>query len=62
MLTPEEFKEKMESAFDDLDAEQAHMVADSVIVDLLRGLGYGDGAEVFDRSEKGYELQELHYD
>lgn len=62
-MTPEEFARKMRETFSAsahprsdgrLDTEAAHAAADRLIIELLRELGYGEGAAVFDSEEKWY--------
>ena len=55
-MTPEQFKSKMGDIFPvaGYDEEGAHSMADDVILDLLRQLGYGEGADIFDDANKWY--------
>ncbi|HEY9550599.1 MAG TPA: hypothetical protein VIR45_13970 [Kiloniellaceae bacterium] len=51
MMTPEEFARRMREIEDENkgDWEAAHCHATNLVCDLLRSLGYGDGANIFDR-------------
>ena len=60
-LTPEEFTKAMKDISDKLvedlpyyDEEDAHMEMDDLMCDLLRTLGYGDGVDVFENTDKWY--------
>ena len=62
-MTPEEFKAKMREIYDgkhaDLlgkrfDEEQTHELADELMVELLRSLGYGEGVDIFWNMHKWY--------
>jgi len=54
-MTPEEFAEKMAAIIDNHgDLEGRHYAADELIIGLLRELGYGKGADLFDETEKWY--------
>lgn len=54
MMTPEEFKKRMQEAAALEYEEVAHPDADGVMCDLLRELGYGDGVDVFEAMPKWY--------
>lgn len=64
VLTPEEFAKAMKDISDKLanppkyrpyyDKEDAHMEMDDLMCDLLRSLGYGDGVDIFDNTDKWY--------
>ena len=54
-LTPKEFEKRMQAAANSRPSggvKRDHM--DRLMVDLLVALGYGEGIEVFRRSEKWY--------
>ena len=63
-LTPEEFTKAMKDISDKLanppkgnpyyDEEDAHMGMDDLMCDLLRSLGYGDGVDIFENTDKWY--------
>ena len=55
-MTPEDFKKKMGDLFPHTgyDEEGAHGDADDLMLDLLRQLGYGEGADIFDDASKWY--------
>lgn len=53
VLTPEQFAECMRQA-SKRGEEEGHIEADGVIVGLLRALGYGEGADIFDDMPKWY--------
>lgn len=64
ILTPEEFTKAMKDISDKLanppkyrpyyDEEDAHMEMDDLMLDLLRSLGYGDGVDIFENTNKWY--------
>lgn len=55
-----EFKLAMQLCFPEkngkpfYDIEGAHSEADSIMCDLLRELGYGDGVDIFQEANKWY--------
>ncbi|WNF07463.1 hypothetical protein [Brevibacillus borstelensis] len=56
-MTPEQFVEKMREIFPadgDYDEEDAHIEADTLMLDVLTELGYGDGAKIFRNAPKWY--------
>ncbi len=54
-MTPEEFLQKLQELYGEgQDPERFHGEADDLIVELLKQLGYGEGAEFFDKCEKWY--------
>lgn len=57
-MTPEEFKVRMFQLWDfsgrTEDRETAHFMSDALMCNLLRSLGYGDGAEIFESNGKWY--------
>lgn len=56
IYTPENFKEAMVKAkqkWDD-DTEMSHIEMDSIMCDLLKHLGYGEGVEVFKAQKRWY--------
>lgn len=62
LLTPEEFAKMMKDISDKLvnppecrpyyDKEDAHIEMDYLMCDLLRSLGYGDGVDIFENTDK----------
>ena len=64
LLTPEEFTKSMKDISDKLvnppkgypyyDKEDAHREMDDLMLDLLRSLGYGDGVDIFENTDKWY--------
>lgn len=53
-MTPEEFKQKMEQAFDSNDIEMNHINADELMCELLESLGFEEGVKVFTQNAKWY--------
>lgn len=55
-MTPEQFATKMREIFTTYedDVEAAHSRADRLMCELLTGLGYGEGAAIFDDADKWY--------
>ena len=59
MITAEEFSERMKSiranlAAFEYDEEIAHSCADSLMMETLTELGYGEGVEIFRNMPKWY--------
>lgn len=63
IMTPEEFAKAMKKASDNLndptghpyyDEEYAHSKMDGIMADLLRQLGYGEGIDIFENTNKWY--------
>ena len=63
IMTPEEFAKAMKKASDNLndptghpyyDEEDAHSEMDGIMADLLRQLGYGEGIDIFENTNKWY--------
>ena len=55
MITPEDFKERMNVLADDTgDTELCHEYMDDLMCDVLRELGYGEGIDVFESTHKWY--------
>lgn len=62
IMAPEEFAKKMKKISDNLkyqndayyDEEDAHMQMDDLMSDLLRQLGYGEGIDIFENTNKWY--------
>ena len=59
-MSPEDFARTMleiKSEYYDKqnDLENCHILMDSVMMHLLRSLGYGDGIDIFTGTAKGYE-------
>lgn len=53
VLTPAQFAACMRQVRE-YGPEMGHIEADGLIVDLLRALGYGEGADIFDDMPKWY--------
>lgn len=55
-MNPEEFYKKMLQLKNDFgeDEEEVHIQMDKLMCDLLLMLGYGDGIEIFDETDKWY--------
>ncbi len=55
-ISPEEFKARMGQLFNpaEYDEEIAHCDADKLMCDLLRQIGYGEGIDIFEKSDKWY--------
>ena len=53
IMTPEEFAKAMKKA-SDYDEEDAHMQMDGIMADLLRQLGYREGIDIFENTNKWY--------
>ena len=53
-ISPEQFAADMRDIFATSDIEEGHFIADSLMCDLLRELGYGEGVLVFEDQEKWY--------
>lgn len=54
VISPEIAKEKMRSIEKDGDTESAHVDADALLCNILRGLGYGDAVDIFESIDKWY--------
>ena len=63
VMTPEEFAKAMKKASDNLndptghpyyDEEVAHSEMDGIMANLLRQLGYGEGIDIFENTNKWY--------
>lgn len=57
VMTPQEFAQQMQEIARGPgrgDAETRHFEADDLVAKVLRTLGYGDGADIFDEMEKWY--------
>ncbi len=62
IMTPEEFAKKMKKISDNLkyqndayyNEEDAHIQMDDLMSDLLRQLGYGEGIDIFENTNKWY--------
>ena len=61
-MSPEEFTSAMKAIADRppnkrgfVDTEVVHIDMDDLLVKVLRELGYGEGCDVFDGTEKWYE-------
>lgn len=60
IMSPEKFARRMleiKSEFYDThnDIENCHILMNSLMMHLLRCLGYGDGIDIFTGTSKGYE-------
>ena len=61
-MTPDEFRLQMKEISDGVkvesdgysDVEASHMQADGLMLDMLKELGYGQGAEIFEKMGKWY--------
>lgn len=53
IMTPEEFAKAMKKA-SDYDEEDAHSKMDGIMADLLRQLGYREGIDIFENTNKWY--------
>lgn len=53
-MTPEQFAERMREIAEETYTEDRHINADNLMCDLLRGLGYGEGVDTFERMYKWY--------
>lgn len=54
-MSVEDFAKEMEAiAALDSDPEKAHVRADDLMCRVLRGLGYGEGIDIFNDIEKWY--------
>jgi hypothetical protein len=53
-MTPLEFADKMREASRSADIEANHSIADDLMCELLRSLGYGDGIDIFEEMDKWY--------
>ena len=53
-LTPEEFAEKMAGIAENGDEERKHVAADSIMCELLKSLGFGEGVGIFEDMDKWY--------
>ena len=54
IMTPEEFKDKMEEISRNPDTETAHADGDELMMNLLESLGYSEGVQIFDLMSKWY--------
>jgi hypothetical protein len=50
----EEYKQKLEALQDDPDTEKVHAVADGILCELLRNLGYGEVVDVYEQLDMWY--------
>jgi hypothetical protein len=46
-ISPEEFKDKMQQCIDCPDAEEGHVKADELMMEVLESLGYNEGVDLF---------------
>lgn len=53
-MTPKEFAEKMQLIVDEENTELGHIEMDNLMCELLKSLGYEEGAEIFDNALKWY--------
>lgn len=56
MMTPEEFKNKMELVNEEYnnDNEEKHVHMDNLMCDLLSSIGYEEGIDIFIDADKWY--------
>lgn len=54
ILSPEEFAKKMKEIKMECDIEDAHAEMDDLMCDVLIQLGYKDGVDVFNSTDKWY--------
>lgn len=54
VMTPEEFATKMRELSDSGDLEGAHVEMDDLMCEILKSLGYGEGVEIFENTDKWY--------
>lgn len=60
VMTPEEFKQAMADVYHEhwrpnhYDEEDGHIAMDTIMCDLLRDLGYGEGIDIFKSAHKWY--------
>lgn len=52
-MTPEEFKQAMTDAIE-YGIEEDHITMDDIMCNLLRSLGYGEGIDIFENTDKWY--------
>ena len=54
-ITPAEFEDKMKEIVNSgMEPDEAHIEADSLMMDILKSLGYEKGVQYFDAMEKWY--------
>jgi hypothetical protein len=59
-MTPEEFAEKLRAIYSYRNSigaeepERTHEEADCLIIELLKAIGYSEGAQLFEESERWY--------
>ena len=53
-MTKEEFRNKMQAIADKRDIEEGHIEADDLMCELLKGLGYGEGVDIFEGMDRWY--------
>lgn len=53
-MAPEEFKQAMADAVIEYGIEEGHIAMDSIMCTLLRSLGYGEGIDIFENTDKWY--------
>lgn len=56
IMTPEEFKNKMQEIYDKSygGGEEGHMMADVLLCEVLMQLGYKEGIDIFNSMEVWY--------
>ena len=56
MMSPEEFAKKMQEIAEECggDCEASHSTMDDLMCQVLRELGYDEGVEIFEDTEKWY--------
>lgn len=50
----EEYRQKLEALQDDPDTEKVHAVADGILCELLRDLGYGEVVDAYEQLDMWY--------
>ena len=53
-MTPKEFESTMKEFNDIHDTDDRHMAMDELMCFVLRDLGYKDGVDIFEASDKWY--------
>jgi len=57
-ISPHEFARRMANLSTNEDIERRHMIADDIIIELLKETDYYEGAELFEEMEKYYNRSE----
>ena len=53
IIKPAEFAERMREA-SECGSEEGHLLADRLMLETLRSLGYGEGCDVFEAMDRWY--------